>query len=214
AELAGTVSDDGRPDGSVLFLEWEQVEGPPAPSEEGTSFQAYWVPVTDEAGNLWIVYDWRIDGEDAYHVYAAKRDTAGTWSDPIRVSPEEGTHHLPWPAAGREGTLVLAWYGTLEDEAHPNEADEGAVWHVFAAATIDGTSDAPSFQVTLADERPVHEGPMDRKLLDFLQVDIGPEGAAHIAYAQDRDGQPDEATEYVRSTLGLDLARQAFPYGP
>jgi hypothetical protein len=209
------VSADGHlwhsEDGGQTF---EQLEEIPRPSDEGERFMAYEVLAIDEASNVWAVYDWTNGTSEAYHVYAVKRSPEGQWSDPIRVSPEQGTHHLPWAASSAEGSLALAWYGTLDDEAGPNEVDEDAQWELFTAATIDGTEDDPSFQLAQPDPAFVHQGPMDRKLLDFLQVEIGPEGAVHVAYAQDREGQEDERTEYVRSTTGLDLARDDYLNGP
>ncbi len=163
---------------------------------------------------MWAVYDWRNDTADAYHIYAVKRSPDGNWSQPIRISPEQGTHHLPWAASSAEGTLALAWYGTLDDEAGPNEVDEEARWDLYTAVTVDGTSQDPGFQLANPDPKLVHEGPMNRKLLDFLQIEIGPDGAIHIAYAQDRDGQPDERTQYVRSAPGLELAREDYLNGP
>lgn len=195
---------------------WSEVGEIPRPSDEGDKFQAYDVPVVDEAGNVWIVYDWRkgTDQEAPYHVYAARLDPSGDWHGPYQLSPDNGTHHLAWGATGAAGTLAAAWYGTLDDEADPNGVDEDAEWHLWTAASIDADTADPSFLRTQPIDRKVHEGPMNRKLLDFLQIEIGPEGRIHIAYAQDRNGQPDEATEYVRSTTGLDLAPDDYPNGP
>jgi len=198
-------------DGGETF---EQLEEIPRPSDEGQRFMSYETLGVDEAGNVWAVYDWSNGTSDAYHIYAVKRSPDGEWSQPVRVSPDRGTHHLPWADASAEGSLALAWYGTLDDEAGPNEVDEDAQWELFTAATIDGTEDDPGFQLAQPEPALVHEGPMNRKLLDFLQVKIGPEGAVHIAYAQDREGQEDERTEYVRSTTGLDLAREDYLNGP
>ncbi len=197
---------------------WEDPETIPAPSDDGGTFQAYWVPVVDEAGHLYVVYDWVNDTADStegpWDIYMAHRAPNGTWDGPHRVSPPNGTHHLPWAATGREGSLVVAWYGTPDDQAGPNDVDDEAWWEVYTAASVDAASGDPSFQRVTADPEPVHQGPMDRKLLDFLQVDIGPDGAIHLAYAQDRQGQPDERTQYVRSTTGLQLQPASYPHGP
>lgn len=193
---------------------WQAIGEIPRPSAEGDTFQAYDVPVVDDAGNVWIVYDWRngTDDEGPFHVYATRYAPGDGWHGPYRVSPPDGTHHLPWAAAGAKGTLALAWYGTLDDAAGPNSVDDDAGWNLWTAASVDADAARPSFQRVELSR--VHEGPMDRKLLDFLQVEIGPEGNVHIAYAQDRQGQPDEATEYVRTEPGLDLAPATYLNGP
>jgi len=192
---------------------WETVGEIPRPTDEGSTFQPFEVPVVDEAGNTWVVYDWSGEDQYAYHVYAALWD-GEAFHDPVQVSPDEGTHHLPWAAAGAEGTLALAWYGTPDDEAGPNDVDEDARWYLHTAVSVDAGDGEPTFQVDRPDPELVHEGPMNRDLLDFLQLDIGPEGRLHVAYAQDRAGQVDEVTEYVRSTGGLDLAPGSFLNGP
>lgn len=205
---------------------WEEVGEVPRPSEEGQRYQAFEVPVVDEAGNVWLVYDWQ-DGANVtcsgdfptrsctpapYHVYAARLDPAGGWHGPHRVSPEAGTHVLPWGAAGRDGRLVVAWYGA--PDAEEGEVGKEDAWWLHVAVTLDGASEAPSWQVARADPEPVLTGPMGRRLLDFLQVDVGPDGGLHVAYAKAAEGQQDEATWYVRSTAGLALAPTAYPNGP
>jgi hypothetical protein len=220
--------------GSVLYtstdagVTWSEVGDLPLPSGTGTRFQPFEVPVVDEAGNLWVVYDWQDAANvtctagtlpmsatctDApFHVYAVRLDPAGEWHGPFRVSPEAGTHLFPWAATGREGALVVAWYGA--PEADNGTVADDAPWFVHVAVTLDGASEAPSWQVARADPEPVLVGPMGRQLLDFLQVDVAPDGALHLVYAKAEKGAPDEATWYVRSTVGLGLAPKVYPNGP
>lgn len=208
------MTTDG--DGSLVLHEtrdggatWEQ-EKVPLPKGDGFVVDRR-VPVADEAGNVWVVYAWGEEGE--YAIHASLRDPAGEWRGPFQVSPEGGTHVLPWPAALKDGTLAVAWYGapwaTVKDGA---VADTDA-WYLMVAATVDGDADAPAFQTVLADPDAVAAGPLGRRLLDFLQIDVSPDGALHIAYAAERPESP-EHTYYVRSTSGLDFAPMEFPFGP
>lgn len=220
--------------GGVLYTSddagrsWETVGDVPMPFAKGAHHQAYEVPVADEAGNVWIVYDMHdaanvtcesflvlgtgCTGAGPSGVYAARLDPQDEWHGPWRVSPEAGEHVLPWAAAGRDGTLVVAWYGA--PEAENGTLGEDDEWFLHVAVTLDGASDPPSWQVVQPDEEHVLVGPMDRRLLDFLQVDVGPDGAIHVAYAKAREGEKDEATWYVRSTVGLGLAPEVYPNGP
>ncbi len=204
-------------------LTWEDVGEIPVPEDEGERFMGYSVPVVDEAGNVYLTYDWEhraSAGADAEGtaVYMARYDSQeATWGGPYLVSPDapgEATHHLPWPAAGAEGRVVVAWYGTSDDAAGPNSVDEDARWFLEVAASVNADAEDPSFQVARADPVAVHEGPMDRKLLDFLQVEIAPDGVVHVAYAQDRGDRPDELTQVVRSTGALPLEPLDYPNGP
>ncbi len=186
----------------------------PLPTASGGRSLSYHVPVVDEAGNVWLVSDWRNADEDAYHVYAVRRDPEGAWHGPYMVSPENGTHHLPWAAAGRDGTLTVAWYGSPEANADTADGSADAPWYVYAATTVNGNDDTPVFQVVKADPDPVLYGQMGRRLLDFLQIDVGPDGTLHLVYAQDRDGTGDEATQYVQAPSLLGLAPAVYPNGP
>jgi hypothetical protein len=210
---------------------WEDAGAIPKPSDEGGQYQAYEVPVVDEAGNVWVVYDWQDTTEvecettgpiflleqttctpAPYHVYAARLDPAGEWHGPFRVSPEAGTHVHPWAAAGRDGTLVVAWYGAPDAEnGTVEDADE---WFIHVGVTLDGAAESPLWQRARADPAPVLAGPMNRRLLDFVQVDVAPDGALHLVYAKAEGDAPDEATWYVRSTVGLALAPAVYPNGP
>lgn len=207
---------------------WTTVGPMPKPAEGGARYQAYEVPVVDEAGNLWVVYDWQDRANvtcgqgslvsaptcsaEPFHVYAVRLDTEGVWHGPYRVSPEAGTHVHPWAAAGRDGTLAVAWYGAPTAERGLVEAKDE--WFVMTAVTLDGASDEPRWQVARADEEHVLAGPMNRRLLDFLQLDVGPDGALHLVYAKAEGDEKDEATWYVRTTTGLALAPLSFPNGP
>lgn len=233
--IAGYV--DGKPmlhestDGGST---WSDAEDVPVPATDGSLrgrftpaalriLGDFVVPVADEAGNLWVVYAW---GEEAaYQVYATRRDPAGTWHGPFQVSTGT-THALPWPAALKDGTLAIAWYGApyanlTERSAglspFPNEAfdvqDEDA-WYLMAAVTVDGNAASPSFQTVIADPDPVLYGPLGGFLLDFLQIDISPDGALHIGYAAATEDGDKAHLRYVRSTTGLQLQPATFPFGP
>lgn len=194
-------------DGGSTWSEGEEVPAPPGADDETAPYN-FQVPVVDEAGRVLVATDW--GGKDGYVMFAAIRDPDGAWRV-VNVSAQGGTHHLPWAAAGPDGGFVLAWYGTDDDAAGVNEVAADAEWFVFLAATHDAGA---TWQVVRADPAPVKVGPMDRRLLDFLQVDLAPDGAAHLAYARDTGTTPDEHTLHVRTTVGLGLAPLAFPNGP
>lgn len=190
---------------------WSEGEDVPRPDDaaEGEDEWVFPALVVDEAGRVLVATDLGSD-KAGYRVYASVREPDGTWRA-TRVSPPDATHVMPWPAAGRDGGFVLAWYGTDDAKATPNGVTPDAEWFVFLAASHDA---GRSWQTVRADPAPVLKGPMDRRLLDFLQVDVGPDGAAHVAYAADPDATSAERTLYARTTVGLGLAPLAYPNGP
>lgn len=194
---------DCSPDGG---LSWT-VEETSAPA--GGNFP---VPVFDEAGNLYVG-----SGSDDVISYGW-RDTDGDWHDATVVSPD-GHHRMPWTAAGAEGALAFAWYGT-PDETIGADSE----WFVYVAASRDartvgrdGEPRTPQWDVVKASDDPVFVGVLGRDLLDFLQIDIGPDGALHVAFSdahgfEGPDGN-EEHLRYVRSEASP-LAMTDFWWGP
>lgn len=180
---------------------WNVEETPVPPSNVGTPMES---PVFDEAGNLYLA-----SGHDGNISYASR--TADGWGALHSINPE-GHHRMPWIAAGRDGALGAAWYGTLDETIGPDTE-----WYVFAAASRNAADDEPQWDWVIADPEPVFIGELGRDLLDFLQIDMGPDGALHIAYSKQRPGQgPDgneEQLHYVRSEPSP-LAMDDFWYGP
>lgn len=160
---------------------------------------AYPVGAYDEAGTLWLAE--AVNGAITY----VTRTFDGEWSDPVAISPP-GDHRMPWIASGADGAAAIAWYGSPA-------ATAGQEWYLYAAATKDGAT----WDHVIADPEPVFQGALGRDLLDFLQIDIDPDGAVHIAYSKQRPGEgPDgneEQLHYVRSEPSP-LAMNTFWLGP
>lgn len=188
-------------DGGATWTAGEEVPMPEGASADagGYGFQTLAV---DAAGTVGVAYDLGSE-KTGYGIHLATRTTEGAWSVHT-VSPVNGTHVMPWVEAGPAGGFVVAWYGIDSEANAPDAVAEDAPWYVFLAATHDAGA---SWQVARADEESVLAGPMARRLLDFLQVDLDEAGAAHLVYAHNRDGSNDERTSYVRTTIGLGLSQ-------
>lgn len=191
---------------------WTQEDAGETPGEGSFGNR---VIVVDTAGTPYLFFDDRAkDGEfgdekddvpGGYHVYYTYRDTEGGWSDPIMVGPAEGSHYFPWPAAGGPGKVAVAWYGTLDDTAGPNDVEDGTPWYLFLAASLDADTPDAHWQTIVADPDPLLTGQVNRRLLDFVQTDIGPDGAIHVAYAHDPDDDGKETTVYLQTAANLPL---------
>ncbi len=167
---------------------------------------AYPVGAYDEAGNLWLAETQNVPG--GQEIWVTWRDADGTWHAPYAISPN-GTHRMPWLAAGADGGVAVAWYGVEEG---------GSDWFLHVGATTDGFAGNTSWAVMVADPTPVFQGNLGRDLLDFLQTDIGPEGTIHVAYSRlpgtpGQDGN-EEQLIYVRSAPVAGLAMKDFWLGP
>ncbi len=167
---------------------------------------AYPVGSYDEAGNLWL-------GEMVdRQLHLSHRSPDGAWHDVFNVT-DFGHHRMPWIAAGPQDTVAAAWYGTNDTEIGP-----ATEWHVWTALVTNASSPDRSIEITIADPEPVFIGELGRDLLDFLQVDVGPDGAIHIAYSKlpgtpGQDGNEEQLT-YVRTDPIAALAMETFWLGP
>ncbi|MGB0652952.1 MAG: WD40/YVTN/BNR-like repeat-containing protein [Thermoplasmatota archaeon] len=199
-EAGGKRSLDCSLDGGET---WSTEQAGLAPGDD-----AYPVGAFDEAGNLMLAE------ANGGHIQVTVRDQEGNWTQPTTVSPP-GTHRMPWLAAGAEGATAIAWYGTPDVTIGPETP-----WYLYAAASRDARAGPEArWDHVIADPEPVFVGQLERDLLDFLQIDMGPDGALHIAYSKlPADGGPgpdgnEEQLHYVRSEPSP-LAMTEFWLGP
>src|SRR3989475_3163421 len=168
----------------------------------------------DRAGSLYAVWEQapqdpntcQITG-DTVLKYSYSTDEGDHWSKPITI-PTPGLHNnvFVWAAAGDNGRVDIAWYGTPA-VANPDDPDCGTsegghggpdattngIWSLYMVQTLNGHSASPTFTAPiLAGEHYVHKGTIqtvlggqcgDRTLGDFLQLRIGSRGEAEISFA-------------------------------
>jgi hypothetical protein len=171
----------------------------------------------DRAGNLYAIWEQApMSGGkagDSSLMYAYSTDEGNTWSAPIQVpTPGLANDVFGWVAAGDDGRVDIAWYGT---PAHvdlvnggPNACPDGGPdsvggsWSLYLTQTLNGHSSAVSFTApVLAGEHPMRRGSIEtimgnqcggptnvsltgtnRTLGDFFQLRIGSRGEAQISY--------------------------------
>jgi hypothetical protein len=154
-------------------------------AKTGANFPAMAI---DKAGNLYAVWSQaptdpttgKITG-DTLLKYTYSTDEGTHWSTPKTV-PTPGLHNnvFAWPAAGDNGRVDIAWYGTAAT-ANPNDpcgsnqvtcgntADEqcpggpdsttDGIWSLYMTQTRNGHSASPTFNAPiLAGEHPIHRG--------------------------------------------------------
>jgi hypothetical protein len=187
----------------------------------------------DSSGNLYVVWaqspvdaTGNIDGPTAIYL-AVSTDGGASWTNPVNVSkhvPGLRTNVFPWIAAGRDGRADIVWYGTPKLGACPAEPCGAgfikASWNVYMAQTLDAVTNgqpnpSPTFSTVKVTEYPAHFGSIcefgiacttggDRGLLDFLQVQPDPSGAADVVWT---DGANDDFNGGETSAV-VDFAQQ------
>lgn len=167
----------------------------------------------DSAGDLYVVWaqaptnpgTGQVDGPGAIYL-AVSTNHGASWGRPINVSaavPGLRTNVFPAVAAGRRGGVDIAWYGTTALGNCSTGCSSGQVsgsWNVYLTQILNAVTPAgapnprPTLHAVKVTEYPNHFGQIctmgigcstggDRGLLDFLQVQVAPSGAAEVVWA-------------------------------
>jgi BNR/Asp-box repeat protein len=170
-----------------------------------------WITL-DRAGNVYASWAGRRTESEPINVFMAySNDHGETWSEPYRVNNDfNGPAHLyTTMSAGDPGVVDIAWYtGTKGD---PADTDQD--WFVDFAQVRNANTQNPQITQSRVMPKSIHHGDIclngllcelggDRSLLDFFQIQVGPDGMANIAFAN--NGTPDDNLRvwYARQTSG------------
>jgi hypothetical protein len=156
----------------------------------------------DRAGNLYVAVS-----DNANLLVFSSTDRGVTWRGPVRADAGGGAVVFPWIAAGGDGGVVVSWMGSQVAGADAPDSR----WQVYAAEARNGTAPSPAWQRFTVSDRLVRAGGIcqsglgcasGRELGDFFQVAVGPDGLAHLAWADDGLGGP-AVVRYARGGLTL-----------
>ena len=170
----------------------------------------------DSAGNIYAVWSMNNARTNEFSVwFASSHDHGKTFYGPFPVSSgslaADETAVLPWVAAGDDGRVDIVYYKTTT-VGDPNTLPTGtnaAQWNMFFAQSLNAASREPVFTVVQAGDHVMHKGQIstggligtsDRSLLDYFEVNIGPDGLANIVYAD--NGSTATHAEFTKQTGG------------
>jgi hypothetical protein len=142
-------------------------------------------------------------------------------SDPT-AAPPNGTFVWPWISAGSQGRFAVSWFGSYLDG--PSDEQAGP-WYVFSAFVVGADTPSPTVVVSRLTTESMHDGPIcqagtscqvasmqgdpngDRRLGDFFETTIGPDGFLYGAWSNTHDRPNDVIShaQFVRQTGGLRL---------
>lgn len=150
---------------------------------------------------LWTRADWR--------PYLARSGDGGrTWGQPLPVAPEVRTVAFPVVAAGDDGRLGIAFYGTTDSppgwDGNPGSAPDSVSWHLYAGTVTDAGSAHPTVRVVRVTDHPVQIGCLSKlagcvgpNVADYIDAEVSPSGRLAVAYV---DGCPPGCTTRAQST--------------
>jgi hypothetical protein len=192
----------------------------------------------DNAGNLYAVWEQAPINDsgqvigDTVLKYSFSTDQGNTWAAPIQIdtsgSPVGTLHNnvFAWAVAGDDGRVDIAWSGTPGVAPNPSNGPDsctGCDWSLWMVQTLNGHAATPTFTAPiLASEHFIHRGSMytliggqngDRTLGDFLQLRMGANGEAEIAYADSNNVDESFAPHgmFVRQNGGNGLLAASSP---
>lgn len=177
----------------------------------------------DKAGNVYVLYNSDKGSPGNFHTYYIySKDKAKTWSAPVKVDGVPlgvGAQIYATGDAGDEGILDIAWYG----HTGTGGADAPtAKWDIYFAQVRGATTANPTItRAKVAPGDPIHTGDIclngllcifggDRSLADFFELQIGKDGFAQIAYADDDDFAGDGRVIWAKQVGG----QSAFASAP
>ena len=201
--------------------------GTPGTVKTGGNFPAMAI---DKAGNLYAVWE-QAAVDTAGKIgntslkYAYSTNEGNHWSTPITIpTPGLLNNVFAWPAAGDNGRVDIAFYGTSAPvdttTGGPSGCTDGGpdsvngAWSLYMVQTLNGHSASPTFSAPiLAGEHYIHKGNIqtvigrqcgDRTLGDFLQLRVGSRGEAQISYADSNNADEPFAPHgmYVKQNGG------------
>jgi hypothetical protein len=206
------------------------VQGPPTGPNYGTN-NANIFPAgdIDAAGNIYVAWSMNNSRTNEYSIWMAiSHDQGKTYYGPFPVSSgplaTDEAAVFPWVAAGDAGRVNIVYYKT-NTFGDPNSLPTGAnaaEWHVYMAQSLNANTREPVFRNSQVSDHVIHKGQIgtgglvgqlvgaDRSLLDFFEVNNGPDGLANIIYAD--NGSSATHAEFARQVTGPVMkATPAFP---
>jgi hypothetical protein len=193
----------------------------------------------DKAGNLYAAWA-QAPGTSSSNItgdtilkFTYSTDQGNTWATPITIdtsASSAGTLHtnvMPWLAAGDDGRVGIAWFGTPGAPSFPSRGPDSCPatcnWSVWYTISTNAHSASPAFTAPVeASEHFMHRGSIqtliggqngDRTLGDFLQMRIGAQGEAMIAYSDSNNIDEGNAPHamFVRQNGGDGLLATISP---
>lgn len=210
--------------------------GPAGTVKTGASFPTMAI---DRKGNLYAVWAQApvaggVAGDTSLK-FTYSTDEGDHWAKPVTIPTGLTNNVMPWIAAGDDGRVDIAFYGTTAGVDRvtfgPQNCTAGGpdavngFWSVYVIQSLNAHSSTVSFSKPVdASGHPIHHGSIqsliggqcgDRTLGDFFQLRVGPDGGAQLSFGDSNN--IDEAfaphAMHVRQVGGNGLYNGKSPKG-
>jgi hypothetical protein len=143
-------------------------------------------------GNVYSVFADNVLAPDHFDIwFSHSSNKAVTWSAPVKVNSDKGTHYFPWITAGSSGRVDFIWLNS--PDYTPSDAEQSPWWATFAQTT-NGTATVPKFNQASASSSVMHVGGIctngifcslndgNRDLADSISIAIDRGGSAGLVW--------------------------------
>jgi uncharacterized membrane protein YgcG len=148
----------------------------------------------DTDRNVYVV--WTEDKNyQVYYTWASPKDGWKKWAPVRQVSkPPARVNVFSWSTSGGPGMLDVAWYGTPDEVASPDDQDH-QTWYLYFAQVDHANTAKPHMVQVQASPHPMHYNDIclagtgciasvgNRNLADFFKIVLDNAGRARIVYA-------------------------------
>jgi hypothetical protein len=137
-------------------------------------------------GNVYSVFPDNLTSATRWDIwFSHSSDRARTWSAPVKVNSDKGTHFFPWVAAGSTGRVDFIWLNSPDET--PSDAEQSP-WYVTFAQTTNGAVATPKFSQSSASSSVMHVGGICTNGIFCSVTDGNRDLADSISIAIDRGG--------------------------
>jgi hypothetical protein len=152
-------------------------------------------------GTIYLVW---IKVDDSYRPYVSRSVDGGlTWSEPLPIAPGLRAVWHPAIAAGADGRIGFAFYGTTDEDptwlTGPPKAPDAIRWYLYAGTIAAADTTSPKISLVQATPDPIQIGRGGPRggIFDYNDAEVGPNGRLYVAYV---DGCPPGCDEVSEST--------------
>ena len=174
--------------GLTVWDNHEVFNGPPTTNTD----EIFATLAVDKGGNVYAGFPDNLAGPSVFDIWFTRSlDKANTWSAPVKVNSDKGTHYFPWIVAGSPGRVDFIWLNS--PDYTPSDAEQSP-WYTTFAQTTNGTSATPKFNQTSASSSVMHVGGIctngifcslndgNRDLADSISIAIDRGGSAGLVW--------------------------------
>ena len=207
-------------DGGITWTSTKLLDAGQTGGQDNTVAHEFPQATIDSAGNIYLVYSYRLGGHTQTHIEMGliKHGTT-TLEGPWQVDQGGlGANVFPWAAAGDPGMVDITWYGSTANDNN----DTSAQWSEMFAQTLDALAASPHFaQSRVSGNQPIHSADIclagtlclatggNRNLADFQGVDVDRCGYAEAVWTDDHTGAG--LTMLARQSSGRNIRPSVCP---